>query len=142
MSDSASTQRATGRVGNFSTLTISVVSVGLEGMQGRRGCNGNEELAFEVEKLYKAEEQQSEDKEKLMKKLKEIEDKKEFEKNQLNLKLQDEKSNLETQINRLHESLEITKLENEKLHANRKTVEHTIPHLQKVQSLIYVCKTN
>ena len=77
-----------------------------------------------------------------MKKLKEIEDKQEFEKNQLNLKLQDEKSNLETQINRLHESLEITKLENEKLHANRKTVEHPISHLQKVQSLIYVCKTN
>ena len=102
----------------------------------------NEELALEVEKLYRAEEQQSEDKEKLMKELKEIEDKKEFEKNQLNLKLQDEKSNLETQINRLHKRLEITKLENVKLHANRKTAEHPLPHLQKVQSLIYVCKTN
>ena len=93
----------------------------------------NEELASEVEKLYKAEEQQSVDREKLMKELKEIIDKKEFEKNQLNLN-QDEKSNLETQIKRLHKSLEITKLENGKLEVIRKTVQHPFSHLLKVQS--------
>ena len=50
----------------------------------------NEELATEVEKLYKAEEQQSEEREKLMLELKDMQEKKEFEKKQLNLKLQDE----------------------------------------------------
>ena len=101
----------------------------------------NEELASEVEKLYKAEEQQSEEREKLMKELKETQDQTEFEKKQLNLKLHDKKSKLEIQINHLNKSLEIAKLKNEKLHANRKTAEHSLPHLQKVQSLIYFCKT-
>ena len=97
----------------------------------------NEELATEVDKLYKAEEQQLGEREKLMKELKETWDQTEFEK-----KLQDEKSKLEIQINQLNKNLEITKLENEKLHAHRKTVECPLPHLQKVQSLIYFCKIN
>ena len=102
----------------------------------------NKDLATEVEKLYRAEEQQLEEREKLTKELQEIEDKKEFEKNQLHLRFKDEKSKLEIQIHQLNKNLEITKLENEKLHAHRKNVEHPLPHLQKVQSLIYVCKTN
>ena len=94
----------------------------------------NEELASEVDKLYKAEEQQLREREMLTKELKEIEHKKEFEKKQLDLKLQDEMSKLEIQIIQLNKSLEIAKFENEKLQANRKTVEHPLPHLQKVQS--------
>ena len=97
----------------------------------------NEELASEVEKLYKAEEQQFGERENLTKELKESHDQTEVEKKQLNLKLQDEKSQLEIQINRLNKDLEITKLENEKLHANRKSVEHTLPHLQEVQNVIH-----
>ena len=100
----------------------------------------NEDLATEVEKLYRAEEQQLEEREKLTKELQEIEDNKEFEKKQLNLKLQDERSQLEIIIHQLNENLEITKLENEKLHSHRKNVEHPLPHLQKVQSLILFCK--
>ena len=102
----------------------------------------NEDLATEVEKLYRAEVQQLEEREKVTKELQEIEDNKEFEKKQLNLKLQDERSQLEIIIHQLNENLEITKLENEKLHAHRKTVECPLPHLQKVQSLIYFCKIN
>ena len=86
----------------------------------------NEEPATEVDKLYKAEEQQLREREKLTKELQEIQDKKEFEKKQLNLKLQDEKSKLEIQIIQLNKSLEIAKFENEKLQANRKTVEHPL----------------
>ena len=91
----------------------------------------NEELATEVDKLYKAEDQQLGEREKLMKDLKETWDQTEFEK-----KLRDEKSKLEIQIHQLNKSLEITKLENERLYDNRKTVEHPLPHFQKVKSLI------
>ena len=100
----------------------------------------NEDLATEVEKLYGAEEQHLEEREKVTKELQEIEDNKEFEKKQLNLKLKDERSQLEIIIHQLNENLEITKLENEKLHSHRKNVEHPLPHLQKVQSLILFCK--
>jgi hypothetical protein len=75
----------------------------------------NEELASEVDKLYKAEEQQLREREKLTKELKETCDQTELEKKQLNLKLQDEKSKLEIQINQLNKNLGINKLENEKL---------------------------
>jgi chromosome segregation ATPase len=102
----------------------------------------NEELASEVDKLYKAEDQQLREREKLMKELKETRDQTELEKKQLNQKLQEEKNKLEIQINQLHKSLEITKLENEKLDSNRKNLVHPLPHLQKVQSSIYFCKTN
>ena len=98
----------------------------------------NEELANEVEKLYKAEEQQMEGRAKLTKELQEIQDKTAFEKKQLNLNLQDEKRKLEIQIHQLNKSLEITKLENERLYDNRKTVEHPLPHFQKVKSLISI----
>ena len=74
-------------------------------------CQGlmlaNEELASEVDKLYKAEEQQLGEREKLMREVKETRNQTEVEKKQLDLKLQDEKSKLEIQIIQLNKSLEI-----------------------------------
>jgi hypothetical protein len=47
----------------------------------------------------------------------------------------------EVQIDQLNKSLEMTKLENEKLYTHRKPFQHPLPYLQEVKNLNCFSKT-
>ena len=99
--------------------------------------NANEELATEVEKLYKAEEQQLEEKENMLKEIKSLQQKIEVEKKQLYLKHQEEKNNLEIQIERLEKTLQSIIEENKNLKAEQKSVNHNTQNLEEVIKFRY-----
>ena len=99
--------------------------------------NANEELATEVEKLYKAEEQQLEEKENMLKEIKSLQQKIEVEKKQLYLKHQEEKNNLEIQIERLEKTLQSIIEENKNLKAEQKSVNHNTQNLEEVIKFKY-----
>ena len=81
--------------------------------------HANEEFASEVEKLYKAEEEQIKEREILEREMKELEERLELEKSVLILKHQEEKEGLETQVSTAVQ-------ENDKLSAKNKSLEDEI----------------
>merc|ERR1712115_195088 len=97
----------------------------------------NEELASEVEKLYKAEEQQLEEKEKILNEVKSLQQRLDLEKKQLYLKHQEEKIKLEAQIDELEKTLQTAIKENENLKAEQKSTNQSIPNLEEDVRAMY-----
>ena len=94
-------------------------------------------MATEVEKLYKAEEQQLEEKENMLKEVKSLQQKLEVEKKQLYLKHQEEKNKLEIQIEKLEKTLQAIIEENKNLKAEQESVNHSTQNLEEVIRFIY-----
>merc|ERR1712129_429335 len=83
----------------------------------------NEEFVSEVERLYRAEEEQMTEKENLEKQMKESKDKLEFENSLLIVKHQEEKEKLETEIDQLKQFWDTAVQESDKLRDDKKSVE-------------------